>query len=120
MSTPVNGKSPSSIGIVIQKDGTFSFDADFQVESYLRYQGSSFVERFDANSYLQITHAMDRYDAAVKYGSLDEVCRRITSRLLIVSISGDWLFSEGQSRALAAAMLRRNAIEYVSGLCGHT
>ena len=83
------------------------FGTTFAIESYLGYQAKKFLSRFDANSYLQITHAMDRYDAAVKYGSLDEVCRRITSRLLLVSISGDWLFSEEQSRSIAAAMLRQ-------------
>ena len=83
------------------------FGTTFAIESYLRYQAKKFIARFDANSYLQITHAMDRYDASVKYGSLDEVCRRITAKLLLVSISGDWLFSEEQSRTIAAAMLRQ-------------
>jgi len=83
------------------------FGTMFAIESYLGYQARKFIARFDANSYLQITHAMDRYDASVKYGSLDEVCRRITSRLLLISISGDWLFSEDQSRIIAAAMLRQ-------------
>ena len=83
------------------------FGTTFAIESYLAYQAKKFIARFDANSYLQITHAMDRYDASVKYGSLDEVCRRITAKLLLVSISGDWLFSEDQSRAIAAAMLRQ-------------
>lgn len=83
------------------------FGTTFAIESYLGYQAKKFLSRFDANSYLQITHAMDRYDAALKYGSIDEVCKRITSRLLLVSISGDWLFSEEQSRTIAAAMLRQ-------------
>ena len=83
------------------------FGTTFAIESYLEYQARKFLARFDANSYLQITHAMDRYDAAAKYGSLDEVCRRITSRLLLVSISGDWLFSEEQSRTIASGMLRQ-------------
>ena len=83
------------------------FGTTFAIESYLEYQARKFLARFDANSYLQITHAMDRYDAAAKYGSLDEVCRRITSRLLLVSISGDWLFSEEQSRTIASCMLRQ-------------
>ena len=83
------------------------FGTTFAIESYLEYQARKFLARFDANSYLQITHAMDRYDAAAKYGSLDEVCRRITSRLLLVSISGDWLFSEDQSRTIASGMLRQ-------------
>ena len=84
------------------------FGTYFAIESYLGYQARKFLSRFDANSYLQITHAMDRYDAAVKYGSLDDVCKRITSRLLLISISGDWLFSEEQSRTITAAMLRQN------------
>ncbi len=92
---------------VWQKEHAAKFGTTFAIESYLAYQAKKFLSRFDANSYLQITHAMDRYDAAVKYGSLDEVCRRITAKLLLVSISGDWLFSEDQSRAIAAAMLRQ-------------
>lgn len=83
------------------------FGTLFSIESYLGYQAKKFITRFDANSYLQITHSLDRYDAAVKYGSLDNVCDRITSKLMLVSLSGDWLFSEAQSRAIAAAMLRR-------------
>ena len=81
------------------------FGTTFAIESYLNYQAKKFLARFDANSYLQITHAMDRYDAAQKYGSLEEVCRRITARLLLISISGDWLFSTDQSRTIATGML---------------
>lgn len=89
------------------------FGTTFAIESYLEYQANKFLSRFDANSYLQITHAMDRYDAAEKYGSLDAVAERVTSRLLLVSISGDWLFSEAQSRAIAGALLRaRKSVAY--------
>lgn len=84
------------------------FGTMFAIESYLGYQARKFLARFDANSYLQITHAMDRYDATVKYGSMDAACRRIQARLLLVSLSGDWLFSEEQSRTIAAAMLRQD------------
>ena len=83
------------------------FGTMFAIESYLGYQARKFLARFDANSYLQITHAMDRYDATVKYGSMDDACARIKARLLLVSLSGDWLFSEEQSRTIAAAMLRQ-------------
>ena len=82
------------------------FGTLYAIESYLEYQARKFLARFDANSYLHITHAMDRYDAAEKYGSLDEVCRRINARLLLISISGDWLFSEEQSRVIAKALLK--------------
>ncbi len=82
------------------------FGTLYAIESYLEYQARKFLARFDANSYLHITYAMDRYDAAEKYGSLDEVCRRIDTRLLLVSISGDWLFSEEQSRTIARGLLK--------------
>jgi len=82
------------------------FGTEFAIESYLEYQARKFLARFDANSYLHITHAMDRYDAVEKFGSLDALCARIDARLLLVSISGDWLFSEEQSRCLATGLLR--------------
>ena len=86
----------------------FSFGIEFQVESYLAYQGRSFVERFDANSYLYITRAMDYYDAAERWGggSLDEACSRIKSRLMVVSFSTDWLYTPAQCRDLALSVVR--------------
>ncbi len=84
---------------------TFSFDADFQVESYLRYQGSSFVERFDANSYLYLTRAMDYFDiAADHHGVLAEAFRGIQTRFCVVSFTSDWLFPTSESRALVHAL----------------
>ena len=70
---------------------------EFEVESYLDHQGRAFVERFDANSYLYITRAMDYYDAAERWGggNLVEACRRIRSAVLIVSFSSDWLYPPG-------------------------
>ena len=89
------------------------FGTTFAIESYLGYQAKKFLARFDANSYLQITYAMDRYDAAEKYGSLLEACKRITSKLFVVSLSGDWLFSEQQSRDIVKEMLRlRKRVSY--------
>ena len=79
---------------------TFSFDADFQVESYLRYQGSSFVERFDANSYLYLTRAMDYFDIAADHdGVLAKAFRGIKTRFCVVSFTSDWLFPTSESRA---------------------
>ena len=84
---------------------TFSFDADFQVESYLRYQGSSFVERFDANSYLYLTRAMDYFDIAADHnGVLAEAFRGIQTRLCVVSFTSDWLFPTSESRAIVHAL----------------
>lgn len=89
------------------------FGTTFAIESYLEYQAKKFLARFDANSYLHITRALDLYDATVKYGSMDEVCRRIRAKLLLVSISGDWLFSAEQSRVIATGLLKAGkAVSY--------
>jgi homoserine O-acetyltransferase/O-succinyltransferase len=84
---------------------TFSFDADFQVESYLRYQGTSFVERFDANSYLYLTRAMDYFDlAADNGGSLAGAFRKTKTRFCLVSFTSDWLFPTADSRQIVHAL----------------
>ncbi len=83
---------------------TYGFDADFQVESYLRYQGSSFVERFDANSYLYITRAMDYFDLAVEFGSVPNAFRNTPVRFCLVSFTSDWLFPTSESRAIIHAL----------------
>ena len=84
---------------------TFSFDADFEVESYLRYQGSSFVERFDANSYLYLTRAMDYFDlAAEKDGVLANAFKGTQTRFCVVSFTSDWLFPTSESREIVHAL----------------
>ncbi len=84
---------------------TFSFDADFQIESYLRHQGSTFVERFDANSYLYVTRAMDYFDLAADYGGvLANAFRQSKSRFCVVSFTSDWLFPTTESRAIVHAL----------------
>ena len=84
---------------------TFSFDADFEVESYLRYQGISFVERFDANSYLYLTRAMDYFDIAAEHdGVLANAFRHTPTRFCIVSFTSDWLFPTSESRAIVHAL----------------
>ncbi len=84
---------------------TFSFDADFQVESYLRHQGASFVERFDANSYLYLTRAMDYFDLAADHGGvLAHAFRGAKTRFCVASFTSDWLFPTVESRAIVHAL----------------
>jgi homoserine O-acetyltransferase/O-succinyltransferase len=84
---------------------TFSFDADFQIENYLRYQGTSFVDRFDANSYLYVTRACDYFDLAADYGgSLAYAFQGSKSRFCVVSFNSDWLYPTQASRAIVHAL----------------
>jgi homoserine O-acetyltransferase len=88
-----------------RKAPTFGFDADFQVESYLRHQGSIFVERFDANSYLYITRAMDYFDLAADYeGVLANAFRGAKTRFCVVSFTSDWLFPTSDARQIVHAL----------------
>ncbi|MFO1081661.1 MAG: homoserine O-acetyltransferase [Reyranellaceae bacterium] len=83
----------------------FGFDADFQVESYLRHQGSTFVERFDANSYLYITRAMDYFDLAEAHGgSLSNAFRGSATRFCLMSFTSDWLFPTRECREIVKAL----------------
>ena len=84
---------------------SFGFDADFQIESYLRHQGISFVDRFDANSYLYITRAMDYFDLAEEHGGLlANAFRASRARFCLVSFDTDWLYPTAQSRAIVHAL----------------
>ncbi len=84
---------------------SFGFDADFQIESYLRHQGMTFVDRFDANSYLYITRAMDYFDLAGDYGGvLAEAFRGTKSRFCLVSFTSDWLFPTSENKRIAHAL----------------
>lgn len=84
---------------------TFSFNADFQVESYLRYQGSTFVDRFDANSYLYITRAMDYFDLRAAHGGvLANAFKETKTRFCIVSFTSDWLYPTRENRAIVQAL----------------
>lgn len=84
---------------------TFSFDADFQIESYLRHQGSTFVERFDANSYLYVTRAMDYFDMAADHGGvLSKAFVGTKTRFCVVAFTSDWLFPSSESRAIVHAL----------------
>ncbi len=86
------------------------FDDLFEVESYLRHQGSTFVSRFDANSYLSITRAMDFFDLAAEHGGdLAHAFAGSRTRFCVISFSSDWLFPTAQSRAIARALNRAAA-----------
>jgi homoserine O-acetyltransferase len=95
-----------------KSDFSFNFDADFQVESYLRYQGKKFVERFDANSFLYITKASDYFDMARQHdsGSIVRAFSKASARFLVVSFTSDWLYPTYQSRALVQAM-KKNGLD---------
>lgn len=84
---------------------TYGFDADFQVESYLRHQGSTFVDRFDANSYLYITRAMDYFDLAADHGgTLAGAFNGVKTRFCLISFTSDWLYPTRDSREIVRAL----------------
>ena len=94
-------------GRELQRDGlSWGFDADFQVESYLRHQGTSFVDRFDANSYLYITRALDYFDLAAQHGGvLAQAFQKARAvRFCVLSFSSDWLYPTAESRDIVRAL----------------
>ena len=102
-----------------KSDLGFGFDADFQIESYLRHQGLTFVDRFDANSYLYITRAMDYFDLEKTHSkSLTEIYNNSKNKFLVVSFTGDWLYPTSENliivRALSAAGAEVSFVEIES------
>ena len=86
-------------------DLKFGFDADFQIESYLRYQGSVFVDRFDANSYLYITRAMDYFDLTKKFnGNLSKAFEKTKTKFFIISFTSDWLYPTSENKDIVIAL----------------
>jgi homoserine O-acetyltransferase len=86
-------------------DYEFSFNADFQVESYLRHQGNTFVERFDANSILYITRAMDYFDLSKQFkGGLVEAFKMQKTKFLVISFSSDWLYTTKENKDIVIAL----------------
>lgn len=97
---------------------TFGFDADFQVESYLRHQGTSFVDRFDANSYLYITRAIDYFDLAAGHdGSLAKAFQGADTRFCVLSFDTDWLYTTADSRRIVRALNAAGAAASFVELC---
>ncbi len=107
-----------------KSDFSFNFDVDFQVESYLRYQGTKFVERFDANSFLYITKAADYFDIKNQHGrgSTVRAFAKARARFLVVSFTSDWLYPTYQSRDMVKAMKKNNldvSFCEIKADCGH-
>lgn len=86
------------------------FDLNLPLESYLRYQGAKFVDRFDANSYLHIAHATDSFDLETEYGSLENAFKNVKAEFLNVNLSTDWLFPPHESRRITSALLNLDKI----------
>jgi homoserine O-acetyltransferase len=84
----------------------YTFEPQFEVEGYLRHQGQSFINRFDANTYLYITRALDQFDLEHAYGSLEVAFAPVDAETLVVGFASDWLFPPEQNRALVLALLR--------------
>jgi homoserine O-acetyltransferase len=87
----------------------YDFRTDFQVESYLQYKGDHFVNRFDANSYLYISKAMDYFDLTQPYGTLEKAFANVKAKFLVISFSSDWLFPSYQSKEIVSACRRVGA-----------
>ncbi|HEV2432282.1 MAG TPA: homoserine O-acetyltransferase, partial [Burkholderiales bacterium] len=93
----------------------FDFDIDFEIESYLRYQGDKFSTYFDANTYLRITKALDYFDPAADYGGdLTKALARAKAAFLVVSFKSDWRFPPARSRDIVRALLdNRRIVSYL-------
>ena len=86
----------------------FTFDPEYQVESYLRYQGTRFTDRFDANSYLYITKALNYFDLGSEFNSLDEALSKVHAKFLIIAFTSDWLYPPYMSKILVKSLLKSN------------
>ena len=85
---------------------SYTFDTQFEVEGYLRHQAQSFINRFDANTYLYITRALDQFDLAQAYGSVEKAVAPVQAETLCVGFTSDWLFPPEQNRRIALSLLR--------------
>lgn len=110
-------------GRAFQRGGpSYTMAQEFAIESYLEYQGASFNARFDANSYLYITKAMDYWDLPARYGSLDAAFAHTQARFLVISYSSDWLYPTTESLAIADALRRvQKPVEHIEidSIAGH-
>jgi homoserine O-acetyltransferase len=109
---PVDGEDPAAVAELAYRYSTT--EVEFQIESYLRYQGDKFSEYFDANTYLLITRALDYFDPAREFdGNLSAALARAQAKFLLVSFSTDWRFSPARSREIVKALLEnRREVSY--------
>ena len=89
---------------------SFNFDTDFQIESYLKHQGTAFVERFDANSYLYITKAMDYFDLSVKKGGLAKIFKDTNVKFCFFTFTSDWLFPTTETKTIIKSLNSSNSM----------
>ncbi len=104
------------------KDGIrYSFDAEFEMESYLRYQGDKFAGEFDANTYLRMTRALDYYDPALAFDNdLSAALKTVQASFLVVSFTSDWRFSPARSREIVKALLdNERTVSYAEVTAAH-
>ena len=99
----------------------YSFDVEFEIESYLRYQGDKFAGEFDANTYLRMTRALDYFDPAFEYGGdLSAALSKVTADFLVVSFTSDWRFSPARSREIVKALLDNElSVSYAEVTAAH-
>jgi homoserine O-acetyltransferase len=99
-------KSPANAPGQTPSPAPVAFNPQFEIEGYLKHQGESFINRFDANSYLYITRAIDHFDLAEAYGSLEQAFAAVKARSLVLGFTSDWLFPPQQNRDIVLALLR--------------
>jgi homoserine O-acetyltransferase len=99
----------------------YSFDVEFEIESYLRYQGDKFAGEFDANTYLRMTRALDYFDPALDFGGdLSAALAKVTADFLVVSFTSDWRFSPARSREIVKALLDNElSVSYAEVTAAH-
>lgn len=99
----------------------YSFDVEFEMESYLRYQGDKFAGEFDANTYLRMTRALDYYDPALPFnGDLTAALKNVTAQFLVLSFTSDWRFSPARSREIVKALLdNERTVSYAEVTAAH-
>lgn len=110
---------------MVKRDGKetikYTFDVEFEMESYLRYQGDKFAGEFDANTYLRMTRALDYFDPALLFeGDLSRALKDVTAQFLVVSFTSDWRFSPARSREIVKALLdNERTVSYAEVTAAH-